>query len=195
MQSIHGITEKELINRLINGDQTAFELLFHAYYPGLVVYASQFTFDRDEAEEIVQDFFVRFWQKHQSIQPHESLKNYFFSSIKNRSLNYLKHRKVQEYYIQQLSVISEGHLVYNQDLYNATELQEKIKNSIALLPERCREIFTMRRIQGLKNEEIALELNLSKRTVETQISNALKVLRVELKEYSGLLIIIGLINC
>ena len=195
MQSIHGITEKELINRLINGDQTAFELLFHAYYPGLVVYASQFTFDRDEAEEIVQDFFVRFWQKHQSIQPHESLKNYFFSSIKNRSLNYLKHRKVQEYYIQQLSVISEGHLVYNQDLYNATELQEKIKNSIALLPERCREIFTMSRIQGLKNEEIALELNLSKRTVETQISNALKVLRVELKEYSGLLIIIGLINC
>ncbi|MEI6141009.1 MAG: RNA polymerase sigma-70 factor [Mariniphaga sp.] len=194
MQSIHGITEKELINRLINGDQTAFELLFHAYYSGLVVYASQFTFDKDEAEEIVQDFFVRCWQKHHSIQPHESLRNYFFSSIKNRSLNYLKHKKIQEYYIQQLSVISESHLVYNQDLYSATELQEKIKNSISLLPERCREIFTMSRIQGLKNEEIALELNLSKRTVETQISHALKVLRVELKEYSGLLIILGLIS-
>ena len=194
MQLIHGITEKELINRLIKGDQTAFELLFHAYYSGLVVYASQFTFDRDEAEEIVQDFFVRCWQKHHSIQPHESIRNYFFSSIKNRSLNYLKHKKIEEYYIQQLSVISESHLVYNQDLYNPTELQEKIKNSIALLPERCREIFTMSRIQGLKNEEIALQLNLSKRTIETQISNALKVLRVELKEYSGLLIIIGLFN-
>ena len=194
MQLIHGITEKELINRLIKGDQTAFELLFHAYYSGLVVYASQFTFDRDEAEEIVQDFFVRCWQKHHSIQPHESIRNYFFSSIKNRSLNYLRHKKIEEYYIQQLSVISESHLVYNQDLYNPTELQEKIKNSIALLPERCREIFTMSRIQGLKNEEIALQLNLSKRTIETQISNALKVLRVELKEYSGLLIIIGLFN-
>ena len=194
MQSIHGITEKELINRLIKGDQTAFELLFHAYYPGLVVYASQFTFDKDEAEEIVQDFFVRCWQKHQSLQPAESLKNYFFSSVKNRGLNYLKHKKIEENYIHQLSGISENHLVYNQDLYSTTELQEKIKNSIELLPERCREIFTMSRIQGLKNEEIALQLNLSKRTVETQISHALKVLRVELKEYSGLLIILGLIT-
>ena len=193
MLVIHGITEKELINRLINGDQTAFELLFHAYYPGLVVYASQFTFDRDEAEEIVQDFFVRCWQKHQSIQPLESLRNYFFSSVKNRSINYLKHKKIEEYYIKHLGGISENHLVYNQDLYSATELQEKIKNSIALLPERCREIFTMSRIKGLKNDEIALKLNLSKRTVETQISNALKILRVELKEYSGLLIILGLI--
>jgi len=194
MQSIHGITEKELINRLIKGDQTAFELLFHAYYPGLVVYASQFTFDKDEAEEIVQDFFVRCWQKHQSLQPAESLKNYFFSSVKNRGLNYLKHKKIEENYIHQLSGISENHLVYNQDLYSTTELQEKIINSIELLPERCREIFTMSRIQGLNNEEIALELNLSKRTVETQISHALKVLRVELKEYSGLLIILGLIR-
>ncbi len=194
MQSIHGITERELINRLINGDQTAFELLFHAYYPGLVVYASQFTFDKDEAEEIVQDFFVRFWQKHQSVQPYESLRNYFFSAIKNRCINYLKHKKIEDYYIKQLSGISENHLVYNQDLYSATELQEKIKNSISLLPERCREIFTMSRIQGLKNEEIAQQLTLSKRTVETQISHALKVLRVELKEYSGLLIILGLIR-
>jgi RNA polymerase sigma-70 factor (ECF subfamily) len=194
MQVIHGIAEKELINRLINGDQTAFELLFHAYYPGLVVFASQFTFDRDEAEEIVQDFFVRCWQKHQFIQPLESLRNYFFSSVKNRSLNYLKHKKIEEYYLKHLSGISENHLVYNHDLYSATELQEKIKNSIALLPERCREIFKMSRIQGLKNDEIAVELNLSKRTVETQISNALKILRVELKEYSGLLIILGIIS-
>ena len=193
MQEIHGITEKELIKRLINGDQTAFELLFHAYYPGLVVYASQFTFDKDDAEEIVQDFFVKCWQKHQSIHPLESLRNFFFSSVKNRSLNYLKHKKIQEYYVKQISGISENHLVYNQDLYSATELQEKIRNSISLLPERCREIFTMSRIKGLKNEDIALQLNLSKRTVETQISNALKVLRVELKEYSGLLIILGLI--
>ena len=194
MQAIHGIGEKELINRLINGDQTAFELLFHAYYPGLVVFASQFTFDRDEAEEIVQDFFVRCWQKHQSIHPHESLKNYFFASIKNRCLNYLKHKKIEDYYIKHLGGISENHLVYNQDLYCATELQDKINNSISLLPERCREIFKMSRILGLKNDEIAVELNLSKRTVETQISNALKILRVALKEYAALLIILGIIS-
>ncbi|MDP3434297.1 MAG: sigma-70 family RNA polymerase sigma factor, partial [Bacteroidota bacterium] len=69
---------------------------------------------------------------------------------------------------------------------------EKIKKAIDLLPEKCREIFIMSRMRGLKNEEIAAELNLSKRTVETQISKALQVLRVELKDYVGLLVLLGI---
>ena len=192
MQIIHGIAEKELIVRLKNGDKTAFELLFHFYYPGLVVYTSQFTADRNDAEEIVQDFFVRFWQRHQQIIPSDSFKNYFFLSVKNSSLNYLKHKKIEARYLQELSDLSNQHLVYDPDLYLVTELQEKIKDSINLLPEKCREIFMMSRVQGMKNDEIAKDLKLSKRTIETQISNALKVLRVELKDYIGLLIFLGI---
>jgi RNA polymerase sigma-70 factor (ECF subfamily) len=192
MQSIQGINEKDLIVRLKNGDQTAFELLFHFYYPGLVMYAIQFTTDRMEAEEIVQDFFVRFWQKHQQIIPSDSLKSFFFLSVKNGSLNFLKHKKIEEKYVRSMTELSNNHLVYDPDLYIASELQEKIKKSIDLLPEKCREIFIMSRMRGLKNEEIAAELNLSKRTVETQISKALKVLRVELKDYVGLLVLLGI---
>jgi len=192
MQTIQGIQEKELVARFKCGDQTAFELLFHFYYPGLVIYASQFTADKAEAEEIVQDFFVRFWQKHQQISLSDSLKNYFFSSVKNSSLNYLKHKKIEASYIKEIYDLSNEHLVYDINLYVISELQEKIKNSIDLLPDRCREIFMMSRISGRKNEEIAIELNISKRTVETQISNALKILRVELKDYAGLLIFLGI---
>ncbi|MDO8928580.1 MAG: RNA polymerase sigma-70 factor, partial [Bacteroidota bacterium] len=192
MQSIQGIDEKDLIVRLKNGDQTAFELLFHFYYPGLVMYAVQFTTDRMEAEEIVQDFFVRFWQRHQQIIPSDSLKSYLFLSVKNGSLNFLKHKKIEEKYIRSMTELSNNHLVYDPDLYIASELQEKIKKAIDLLPEKCREIFIMSRMRGLKNEEIAAELNLSKRTVETQISKALKVLRVELKDYVGLLVLLGI---
>jgi len=192
MQTIHGIAEKDLIVRLKNGDQTAFELLFHFYYSGLVIYASQFTADRDEAEEIVQDFFVRFWQKHQQILLSDSLKNYFFSSIRNSSINYLKHKKIEDGYLKEIYDLSNEHLAYDTNLYVASELQDKIKNSIEILPDKCREIFMMSRMRGMKNEEIASELNLSKRTVESQISNALKVLRVELKDYTGLLILLGI---
>jgi len=192
MQIIQGIDEKDLIVRLKSGDQTAFELLFHFYYPGLVMYAIQFTTDRMEAEEIVQDFFVRFWQRHQQIIPSDSLKSYLFLSVKNGSLNFLKHKKIEEKYIRSMTELSNNHLVYDPDLYIASELQEKIKKSIDLLPEKCREIFIMSRMRGLKNEEIAAELNLSKRTVETQISKALKVLRVELKDYVGLLVLLGI---
>ena len=192
MQIIQGINEKDLIVRLKNGDQNAFELLFHFYYPGLVMYSTQFTADRMEAEEIVQNFFVRFWQRHQQIIPSDSLKSYLFLSVKNGSLNFLKHKKIEEKYIRSMTELSNNHLVYDPDLYIASELQEKIKNAIDLLPEKCREIFIMSRMRGLKNEEIATELNLSKRTVETQISNALKVLRVELKDYVGLLVLLGI---
>jgi len=192
MQIIQGINEKDLIVRLKAGDQTAFELLFHFYYPGLVMYSVQFTTDRMEAEEIVQDFFVRFWQKHQQILLTDSLKSYLFLSVKNGCLNYLKHKKVEEKYIRQMAELSSRHLAYDPDLYLATELQEKVKNAIDLLPEKCREIFIMSRIQGLKNDEIATNLNISKRTVETQISKALKVLRIELKDYVGLMILLGI---
>ena len=192
MQTIHGIAEKDLIVRLKNGDQTAFELLFRFYYSGLVIYASQFTADRDEAEEIVQDFFVRFWQKHQQILLSDSLKNYLFASVRNGSLNYLKHKKIEDNYLKEIYDLSNEHLAYDTNLYVASELQDKIKNSIELLPDKCREIFMMSRIRGMKNKEIAIELNLSKRTVESQISNALKVLRVELKDYAGLLILLGI---
>ncbi|OFX57796.1 MAG: hypothetical protein A2066_14430 [Bacteroidetes bacterium GWB2_41_8] len=156
------------------------------------MYSTQFTTDRMEAEEIVQNFFVRFWQRHQQIVPSDSLKNYLFLSVKNGSLNYLKHKKIEEKYIRSMSELANNHLIYEPDVYVETELQEKIKNAIDLLPEKCREIFIMSRIRGLKNEEIASELNLSKRTVETQISKALKVMRVELKDYAGLLVLLGI---
>lgn len=192
MQIIQGINEKDLIVRLKNGDQTAFELLFHFYYPGLVMYSKQFTTDRIEAEEIVQDFFVRFWQKRQQLIPTDTLKSYLFLSVKNGSLNFLKHKKIEEKYIRAMSELSNQHLVFDPDLYIASELQGKIKEAIDLLPEKCREIFIMSRLRGIKNEDIATELNLSKRTVETQISKALKVMKVELKDYVGLLVLFGI---
>ena len=192
MQTIRGILEKDLIVRLQRGDQTAFELLFHFYYPGLVMYAMQFTADEADAEEIVQDFFVRVWERHQQLTPCDSLKSYFFSSVKNGSLDFLKHQKIEKQYISEMIELSGHHLAYDPDLYINSDLQEKLKKGIALLPEKCREIFVMSRIRGLKNEEIAAELNVSKRTVETQISKALKVLRVELKDYVGLLFLFGI---
>lgn len=192
MQLIQGIYEKDLIVRLKHGDQTAFELLFHFYYPGLVLFSTQFTTDRNEAEEIVQDFFVRFWQRHDQISLTDSLKSFFFLSIKNSSLNFLKHKKVEEKYIRKMTEMADRHLAYDPDLYVDSELQEKVKQAIDLLPEKCREVFVMSRLRGMRNDDIAAELNISKRTVETQISKALKVLRVELKDYVALLILFGI---
>ena len=185
---IAGIEESVLVERMISGDKTAFELLFKFYYPGLVIFASNIIVNRDEAEEIVQDFFVRIWEHRENIRSESTLKSYLFTSVKNRSINYLKNAQVKQNVIEELKKQMESEMRYNPDVYVDTELQRRLKNAFTKLPPRTSEIFTLSRFKGFSNDEIANELGLSKRTVETQVSNALKILRKELREYMTLLL-------
>jgi len=190
MTVINGIDEETLIQRFINGDQTAFELLFRFYYPGLVIFVSQIISDHDEAEEIVHDFFVNVWSARKNIQRSSSLKNYFFVSVKNRAFNYLKKEQIKEKTLGKLKELVENDFLFQPDLFVESELQQQIVKAMEKLPARTREIFVMNRFNGISNDEIAAQLELSKRTVETQISNALKILREELKEYRFLMLLL-----
>ena len=194
MSKIKGLEEKILILRLKDGDKTAFEIIFRHYYPGLLIFVSQIILDKDEAEEIVQDFFVQLWEKCSTLKKGISLKSYFFTSVKNRSFNYLKKSKIKQQTVEQLKYLAANNPLYNPDIFVESELQQRIKSAISKLPSRCSEIFVMNRFRGFSNDEIAEKLNISKRTVETQITNALKVLRVELKNYAGMLILLDITN-
>ncbi len=192
MNQINGIEERNLIFRLSEGDETAFEILFRHYYPGLVIYASKFVQDSTEAEEIVQEFFIRLWEKHHTVKLSPTLKSYVFQSVKNSSLNFIRDKKVSLPIIEELIHRSGSALIFNPDLYVASELQQKIESAVSNLPVKCREVFLMSRFRNMKNDEIAQELNISKRTVETHISNAIKVLKTELKDFLILLIMLNL---
>ena len=185
---IGGIEEERLVQRMVNGDQTAFELLFRYYYPGLVVFASNIVVNKDEAEEIVQDFLVRLWENRSTIKVGGTIKSYLFTSVKNRSINYLKSNQVKQHVVDELKKQMETEMRYNPDIYVDTELQQRLKIAFEKLPPRTAEIFTLSRFKGFTNDEIANDLGLSKRTVETQVSNALKILRKELKAYITLLL-------
>ncbi|MBN1987176.1 MAG: RNA polymerase sigma-70 factor [Prolixibacteraceae bacterium] len=185
---IGGIDEQILVERMILGDKTAFELLFKYYYPGLVVFATNIVVNTDEAEEIVQDFFVRIWENRSALKTDNPLKNYLFTSIKNRSINFLKSAQVKKSVIDELKRQMETEIRYNPDIYTATELQQQLKNAFKKLPPRTAEIFTLSRFKGFSNDEIAESLGISKRTVETQVSNALKIIRKELRNYLTLLL-------
>ena len=189
MQKINGIPEIVLIERFKAGDELAFEKIFRHYYAGLVLFATQYVMDEEDAEEIVQDFFVRVWQKKDQINDADTLKPYFFTSIKNRSLNFLYQRKHKSKMINEIVELSQNNLLYQPDVFVISDLQNAIRKAVASLPPKCREVFILSRINGLKNDNIAEKLNLSKRTVETHVSNALRQLRIELKDYTNLFLL------
>lgn len=174
--------EHVLIEGLKEGNERIFDYLFHLYYSSLVVYAQKLIENRDAAEDLVQDLFVKVWMNKSSIEISQSLRSYFFASVKNRCFDYLRHHKIKLKTEQEL-------ILQNRDASEETnfllesELQQQIQNAIDKLPPVCREVFVMNRFDGLKPAEIAVQKGISVRTVETHIGKALRLLRAELEEY------------
>lgn len=175
--------EKDLFEEICNDNEKAFEQLFHNYYGHLCLFASGILKDEISAEEIVQDFFVKLWEKRKQLTIETSVKSYLFQSIKNLCLNFIQHNKTKLRYAQ--SVLSNLENIQNdEDYFTEIYLAEKIEESILSLPEKRKEIFRMSREDGLKYREIAEKLNISIKTVETQMGLAIKTLRNKLKNYN-----------
>jgi len=161
-----------------NRDKKTFDSVFTYYYSGLCAFAYNYINDRDRVEDIVQDFFVCFWADCQDLEISGTLKSYFFSSVKNRCLDEIKHDTVKNSHKEH--VMNKNSESDGYDEYAEAELLEIIEKAIAKLQPRTGEIFTLSRFQGKSNSEIASQLGITKRTVEIQISNALKELKKHL---------------
>jgi RNA polymerase sigma-70 factor (family 1) len=173
----------ELSTTVPIGNLDNFEALFKQYYAPLVVYACKYVPEKDVAREIVQDFFVKLFEKRSSLTIDTSLKSYLYRSVYNACMNYINQRSIQEKHIRNIDLERNDEENLENEI-NSVELQNRIFNLIEALPPKCKRIFKMNRLEGMKNEEIAVSLNLSKRTVETQISKALKILRNKLSDYN-----------
>lgn len=172
-----------LVERLRNKDQSAFEIVFNMYYNSLCGYANKYLDEFEVAEEIVQEVFVKFWEKCESIAPDSSIKSYLYRSVHNTCLNHIKHMKVRDNYKQYVMVQMEHEMYSNKEEREEPELEKKIYDAIDELPPQCQKIFKLSRFEGLKYQEIADHLGLSIKTVEVQMGKALRVLREKLKMY------------
>lgn len=170
-----------LVKRIINKERAAFEIVFKEYFKPLCNYAFRFLDEYEEAEEIVQDVFVKFWEKCDTIAVDSSIKSYLYRSVHNTCLNYIKHLKVRDTYRQH---VMEQMVLYEdeQPEQDGAMIQSKIFAAIDALPPQCQKIFKLSRFEGLKYQEIADHLGLSIKTIEVQMGKALKVLRANLKE-------------
>ena len=178
-------SDQSLIENIRNSNQAVFELVFKYYYSGLVVYADQILMNTSVSEDIVQSIFLKLWETRETIEI-RSLHAYFTQCVKNRCIDYLRNQQVRQRFDNQTTHVDT--VGFEDDLWTKTELKELIESAIEDLPPRCQEIFRMSRYDNLKISEIANKLNISKRTVETQISKALKIMRIRLIDYISLII-------
>jgi RNA polymerase sigma-70 factor (ECF subfamily) len=181
----------QLWKKIQQDDATAFELLYHLLYKGLCQYASQLIKDRQDAEETVQDVFVKLWSLRKELVSQDmSIRNYCYRLTHNQCLDVLRRYNTQrESFVHLLPPeawvkISEsyGFDDYIIEQLEAKDTEKKIRQIIGQLPEKCREIFMMSRFDNMSNDEIALKLNLSENTVKTQIYRALQKIKEVIDE-------------
>ena len=179
--------KKGAVADIKSGDIEAFEQLFNDYCGQLCAHAYTLLHDADDAEEMVQNVFVNFWNKRATLTISGSPKSYLYKAVKNESLNFIKHKKVVDLHATGSQHIT---LAQAQDPLVLTELQEKIDQVLAALPPERKKIFLMNRNEGLKYREIAVKLNISIKTVENQMGSALKFLRNQLVDYISVMVLI-----
>ena len=175
------------IKELKNGNKKTFEWIFKTYYRSLCFYAEGMVGEKAAAEEIVSNFFLKLWENREIIHITTSLQAYLYKSVYNNSLKYLEQLKVLQKYREQAT-----YMIDNRDLFQpqsgsnplsimiSQETVNEIEHAIDELPEQCREVFTLTRLEGLSYQEVAEKLGISINTVRTQITRAMAKLQKSL---------------
>lgn len=174
--------DPSLIGLIRQGDEQAFERVFLQWFDGLYAYAFSVVKEQAIAEEVVQTVFCRIWEKRASLQIHSSLKAYLYGSVYHECISWLRQEEKRRAHRSQLLKRIEA-AVDPVDNAAMGELKATLQQALDELPEQCRIIFLLSRYGELRYREIAGQLGLSIKTVETQISKALKLLRQKLADH------------
>ena len=166
-----------LLKLIKQGDQIAFRHLFYQYADSLERFITYYIHDREKSQDLVLDIFTYIWENRQNVEIKLTLKAYLFQAARNKSFTYIRDKKIPVY----LEEMEGMEIVQNYDSeLELQELHHLIEEAVSLLPDKCREIFRKSREENLTNKEIAGQLHISEKTVEGQITIALKKIRIHL---------------
>lgn len=164
-------------------DEQVFEKLFREYYAGLCNYAGRFIIDQQVAEDIVQNYFITIWEKKQLPVTEHTFLPYSYRAIKNSCINYYKSEIIRDDFYSTLMLEWKEQLEEESDFIHKEEVQAALRK----LPEKCRNVFLLKCITGLKYKEIAELSDISVNTVKYHLGEAFSIMREELKNISFLL--------
>ena len=175
--------EKNHIEQIREGNAMAFKTLFDKYYVPLSAFASEYVRSYDAGREVVQEVFVKIWSNKEEWNPKGSIKPYLYKSVYNQALNFKKKEDTRKKYE---SAASADYEYVDEDAIESKirikELRIAIRDAVRLLPPKRHMVFVLHRQHGLSIKEIALIMGITPKTVENQMTEALKFLRTKLKE-------------
>ena len=182
--------DNNLLTRLKQNDEKAFEELFRKYFSVLQEYANFYTRDSRLAEDIVQDIFFRIWESRVSLVITTSFKAYLYRSVHNSCIQYLRHQSVKNKHDVICQVKLEEATAMNRLFFESglqklfeNEIEALINSALNEMPEKSREIYLLSRHSHLKNSEIAVKMELTEKAVEYHITKALSLVRRFSKDY------------
>jgi len=174
------LPDGELLGLVRNDSMEAFEELYNRYWKSLYSFAYKRVRSKEISEEIVQDFLANLWAGRKTLVIKTSFEGYIYTAVRNLVFNYIAketRRKAYSHFVQLFKMDTDNS---TEETINTRDLQQNIEKGLNNLPEKCRSVFELSRRENKSNKEIALELGISEKTVESHLTKAIKRLRVTL---------------
>lgn len=185
-----------IVQKIAKGDRNAFEIFYKHYHYRLYIYARKYIPDEEVARDILQEFFLDFWENRDKLDIHSTPEGYLFRSIHNRCIDHIRKNTIRNGFVDiadaRLNELK-GQYFFNENgplnTVFTEDIETIIEKVITDLPDQCKQIFLMSRQEGISTQEIADTLHLSPRTVESHVYRALKILKSRLTDYLPLLLL------
>lgn len=186
------------MNDFSRTDKSTFSKIYLVYFPKMVRFAREYVVSTEDAENIVQDIFMYLWEHRDMLDSLTNLNAFLFTLAKNRCIDFYRHKTFIDSKKESLDNLQdrerklkmEALMQFDENIFTEKEIESLLVKAIEHLPEKCRQVFILSRMNGLKHEEIAIKLNISVHTVQNHIVAALRKLKVELRDYLPLFIFI-----
>jgi len=181
-------SDQFLLDALQAGEEKAFDFIFRKYYKALCAQANLYLHDLDLAQNLVQECFIKMWEGRKNVGEINNLSGYLSYMVRNRSIDHV--RKFKREFVMESANEDAGMVEPSDAALLSHEFEEKLVEALSMLPERCRVAFEYSRFEGLTYNEIAQKMGITGKAVEALMSRSLKILRVELKEYLPILLVL-----
>jgi len=177
------LNEEECVDAIRRGDESAFKKLFITYYDLLCNFSWRYTRSQAVSEDLVQDVFAEVWNRKENLDPEKAISIYLYQAVKNRAIDYLDHQKVVRDYHKNENQLDQNVVFIRSTISEEWEFIKAARHAIDELPFRAQQVYTLHREDGLTYKEIAEVMDISVKTVESQMTRALNILRERLNKY------------